>query len=142
MHNLTHNQRGANIILILVVIIVFALLVGTAFLMINNEKAKTRDAKRLSDVTRIQAAFEFLYNDTARYTGASLDGCNQVGMLVSSCNLSAYLPSIRQFQDPGKFAYTISVVPDEEQYQVTFTLEKKYDGLAAGTHTVSSAGIQ
>ena len=110
--------------------------------MINNEKAKTRDARRLSDMARIQAAFEFLYNDTASYVGAAKDGCNAKGALVSQCNLKTYLPSIASFKDPGKYRYSISTVPSDESYAVTFTLEKSYGTLGAGTHILTPQGIK
>ena len=136
------NQQGVALLTILILVIAFGLLIGGGFMLLNNEKAKARDAKRLSDITRIQAAFEFLYNDTASYEAAAQNGCSQPGMLVSQCNLSAYLPNIKQFRDPGKYKYIVSQVPTEESYEITFTLEKDYDSLRAGRHTLSPQGIQ
>lgn len=127
---------------VMIVIIAFALVIGGCFLLINNEKAKTRDAKRLSDISRIQAAFEMLYNNTASYQPAADGGCNEVGSLASQCNLKQYIPGIAQFLDPGKYEYRVNVVPSPETYEITFTLEKTYQNLKAGKHTLSPAGIQ
>lgn len=136
------HQQGAALVQIVIIIIVFCLLVGGGFFLINNEKAKTRDARRLSDMARIQAAFEFLYNDTASYQGAAHDGCDATGALVSQCSLKTYLPSIASFKDPGKYRYFMSTVPSDESYAVSFTLEKSYGTLRAGTHVLTPQGIQ
>ena len=136
------NQKGASLVTILILVVVFGLLIGGSFILINVEKAKARDAKRLSDITRIQAAFEFLYNETASYGQAAIDGCSQAGMLVSQCNLKKYLPTINQFSDPGKYSYVVSQVPNDESFQITFTLEKDYDSFRAGSHTLTPTGIK
>jgi len=137
-----NHQQGSALVRIVIIIIVFCLLVGGGFFLINNEKAKTRDARRLSDMARIQAAFEFLYNDTASYEGAANNGCDAKGSLVSQCNLKAYLPSIASFKDPGKYRYVVSTVPSDESYAVSFTIEKSYGTLNAGTHVLTPQGIK
>jgi len=137
-----NNQKGVSLVTILIFVIVFGLLIGGGFLLLNEERAKTRDAKRLADMARIQAAFEFLYNDTASYTLAAQGGCGQKNSLVSQCNLKQYLSSITQFRDPGKYEYSVNQVPSEESYEITFYLEKSYNDLKAGKHTLSPAGIR
>lgn len=136
------NQRGISILAVLIIIITACLVIGGGFLLINQEKARTRDAKRMSDMTRVQAAFELMFNQTASYAMAATDGCSQTGMPVSSCALGTFLPSIGQFKDPGKYAYIVTAVPTELTYQVTFTLEKDYGTLKAGKHTLSPDGIK
>ncbi len=136
------HQQGSVLVRIVIIVIVFCLLVGGGFFLINNEKAKTRDARRLSDMARIQAAFEFLFNDTASYEGAANHGCDTKGSLVSQCNLKTYLPSIASFKDPGKYRYSISTVPSDESYAVSFTLEKSYGTLRAGAHFLTPQGIK
>ena len=136
------NQKGLSLVVILILVIIFGLIIGGGFVLLNQEKAKARDAKRLSDITRVQAAFEFLYHDTANYALAAQNGCDKAGMLVSQCNLKQYLPSIAQFRDPGGYSYAISGVPSEEGYEVTFNLEKSYYNLKAGKHTLTHNGIK
>ncbi|MDP2684069.1 MAG: hypothetical protein Q8P20_03345 [bacterium] len=137
-----NHQKGVSLINILIIVIVVGIIIGGGFLLLNNERSKTRDAKRMSDIVRIQAAFEFLYNNTASYEFAAVGGCESVGNLVSQCNLSKYMPTIAAIKDPGKFSYIVSTVPTEDDYQITFTLENSYDSYAAGQHVVSPAGIQ
>jgi hypothetical protein len=139
---LQSNQKGIAIVRLLIIVAVVCVVIGGGFILLNSEKANTRDAKRLSDVARLQAAFELLYNATASYAGASQGGCDHIGALVSQCNLSSYIPAIAQFKDPGKYSYKISQVPSDEGYQVTFYLEKQYGDLKSGKHTLSPTGIQ
>ena len=135
------NQKGFNLVLVIVLVIVIGAIIGGGFLLLNNERSKTRDAKRLSDITRIQAAFEFLYNDTASYELAAATGCSEVGTLVSQCNLKQYMPTIVSLIDPGKYSYTVSVVPGRDTYTITFQLENSYNNFAAGRHTLTPNGI-
>ncbi|MFH0804815.1 MAG: hypothetical protein V1916_01310 [Patescibacteria group bacterium] len=136
------STTGFGLVGTLITIAVTAFVIGGGFLMLNSERAKTRDSKRLADMARVQAAFEFLFNDTASYALAAQNGCSQAGSPVSSCNLKQYFPTLGQLQDPGKLAYTVSKAPSEEGYEVTFTLEYAYGSLAAGRHTLSPDGIQ
>ena len=137
-----HQQHGLSVVRLLISILIVCVVIAVGFVMFNSEKAKTRDAKRLSDITRIQAGFELLHNATASYAEAAVNGCDQVGALVSTCNLSTYIPTIAQFKDPGKYSYKISTVPSDDGYAVTFYLEKQYDTLKAGKHTLSQSGIK
>lgn len=139
---MSFNQKGASLIKILIIVIIVGAILGGFFLLLNNERSKTRDAKRMADIVRIQAAFEFLYNDTASYEFAAIGGCDTVGSFVKQCNLSKYISTISTFQDPGEFSYLISVRPTDDDYAVTFTLENSYDSLQSGQHVLSSAGIR
>jgi len=136
------NQKGITLVKLLIIIIVLGAIIGIMFILLNNEKAKTRDAKRLSDISRLQAAFELMYSDTASYEQAAKNGCSQVGMTASQCNLKNYIPSINQFKDPGRYQYLVSKVPSEDGYEITFYLEKSYYNLEAGKHTLSPQGIK
>ncbi len=136
------TQRGSTLVNVIIIVIVFGIVIGGCFYLIGEERAKTRDAKRLSDISRIQAAFEILYNDTASYELAANGGCNQEGSPVSSCNLSAYLPTIADFKDPGSSRYLITEVPSETAFGVSFQLEKEYGTLIEGKHKLTPAGIK
>lgn len=135
------NQKGVSLITILVAVIIVGAILGGFFLLLNNERSKTRDAKRIADIVRIQAAFEFLYNETASYELAAAGGCDKEGTLVSQCNLSKYISTIASIQDPGEYNYIVSTVPSEDDYGITFTLENAYDSFQAGQHVVSANGI-
>ncbi|MBI5037304.1 MAG: hypothetical protein HZC01_01150 [Candidatus Kerfeldbacteria bacterium] len=136
------NQSGVSTVTILTIIIVIGVLVGGGFFLLNQERSKTRDAKRMADMARLQAAFEMMFNNRASYGDAAINGCATAGDLVSACNLSGYLSDSAQFKDPGGGAYTVTTVPSELTYQVTFSLENAYGNYAAGQHTLSPEGIQ
>ena len=139
---MNYNQKGAGLITILIIVIVFGAILGGGFLLLNNERSKTRDAKRMADMARIQAAFELLYNDTASYELASSGGCDSAGSLASQCNLSKYIPTIANIKDPGKYTYQVSVVPTEDNFEIRFTLENSYESYLAGVHSLSPSGIK
>ncbi|MDD5040085.1 MAG: hypothetical protein PHY34_02960 [Patescibacteria group bacterium] len=136
------SQKGISLPAIIIIAGVFCIVIGGAFFLINNERAKARDAMRLSDMARVQAAFELLFSDTASYEGAAESGCNTKGMVVSQCNLGTYISSIAEIKDPGKYRYTVSEVPAADKYGVTFQLEKEYQDLSAGKHVLSPSGIR
>ncbi|MFH1366929.1 MAG: hypothetical protein ABIH38_02975 [Patescibacteria group bacterium] len=120
---------------LLLIVIIFGVL------LLNQERARTRDAKRMADMAQVRFGFEVLFNETNSYAQAG-EGCRQVGSLVSACDLSAYLANIAQIKDPGKYQYQVTKVPGEKDFEVTFTLEKGYDRLAKGKHTLSAEGIK
>lgn len=118
-----------------------ALLLVFGVLLTNNERAKTRDALRLADLSRTQYAFEVMFFEKNSYKEAA-SGCPKINDLVSQCALSQYLPNIAKISDPGKYQYKITKVPDDENFEVTFYLEKGHGDLRAGKHTLSNQGIK
>ncbi|MFH1207288.1 MAG: hypothetical protein V1668_01640 [Patescibacteria group bacterium] len=140
---MTHdNQKGLSALLIIIVVIIFCAVIGGAFLLLNEEKAKSRDAKRMSDMARIQAAFELNFADTSSYAAAAQIGCDKAGMLVSQCSLQAYIPTIGQMKDPGEYQYQVVSVPTNDGYGISFTLEKSYENFPAGRHLLTQDGIK
>jgi len=137
-----YSQKGITMVQLLIWVLVFGIIIGGGIILINQEKSKTRDAKRISDITRLQAAFEFLFNDTNSYEGAAQDGCSKFGDPVSHCNLQKYLPNIANFRDPTGGNYVVTVLPSQDNYEILFHLEKNYDEFRAGKHTLSPAGIK
>lgn len=125
-------------------IIFTALLLGVvvfAVALLNGERARVRDAKRMADMAQVRYGFEILFNQKNSYADAA-PGCPEEGTLVSACALGEYLPNIAQIEDPGKYSYKVTAVPDEENFEITFYLEKSYDSLPAGRHTLSASGIR
>ena len=135
------NQRGLTLLRILLIVFVVGVLLAAVFLFVTREQARARDAKRIADMARLQAAFELLFADRATYADAA-QGCPQAGSPASACTLTTYLPTIAQLIDPSGGQYLVTVVPSKDAYGVGFTLERSYDGLKKGEHTLSQAGIQ
>lgn len=135
------SNQGFSKVQLLINLGIIGLILVLAGLWVGSEKAKTRDAKRITDMVQVQTAFELLYQDKNSYQSAA-SGCNQVGLLVSQCNLEDYLNNISDLKDPGKFNYQVTKVPNQDEYEITFRLEKSYYSLKAGNHILSQNGIQ
>lgn len=135
------RPSGLSLIELIVLIGLFGLTILLGIFLLGNERARTRDAQRLADMNRVQAAFQILYFEKASYAAAA-EGCPRVGDDVADCGLGRYLAGFSVLRDPGKYAYTISKVPDQDGYEVAFTLERSYGTLEAGSHTLTKNGIR
>jgi type II secretory pathway pseudopilin PulG len=138
---IANDKKGFSLVEILITLGLVLALVAVGLALLNNERAQVRDAHRLADMTRIAAAFDVLHNETNSYLTAAL-GCNEVGQLVSQCKLSTYLEDITQVLDPGSSDYLVTSVPNDQSYEITFSLERGYNSLSAGQHTLSELGIR
>ncbi len=123
---------------IVIAVLVFFFLLGTAAWSYGQENKMARDATRLADIRQIQAAFELIYRDNKSYQSAAC----QKDDLVSLCQLAEHLPQIAQIGDPGKSHYLVNETPGETGYSISFSLEKSYGELSAGLHTLSEDGIK
>ena len=68
------NKAGFTLIELLVVIAIIGLLASVVLLALNGAREKSREAKRLADVSQLASAFELMFNDAAAYptgTGAA-----------------------------------------------------------------------
>lgn len=66
---MTYNkkQNGFSLVELLLVILVILLLATVSAIAVNSQKAKARDAKRISDIRAIQTALEFYKSDEGQY---------------------------------------------------------------------------
>ncbi len=64
------NQKGFTLIELLVVIAIIGLLSTLAVVALNSARAKSRDARRISDVKQMQTALEMYFNDVGLYPNA------------------------------------------------------------------------
>ncbi|MCX6798236.1 MAG: prepilin-type N-terminal cleavage/methylation domain-containing protein [Candidatus Falkowbacteria bacterium] len=65
------NNKGFTLIELLVVIAIIGLLSTLSIVALNNARARSRDARRLSDVKQMQTALELYYNDAGIYPGGN-----------------------------------------------------------------------
>jgi prepilin-type N-terminal cleavage/methylation domain-containing protein len=135
------NNKGFTLVELLVVLSIFIVVTLLYTLLLTNERARTRDARRMADMVRLETSFELLFNEKNSYAEAAV-GCGEEGSPASNCSLTEYWPAIAQLEDPGSFEYLVTIVPEEKNYEVSFRLERDYDRLAAGRHTVSPEGIK
>ncbi|MBN1325390.1 prepilin-type N-terminal cleavage/methylation domain-containing protein [Candidatus Falkowbacteria bacterium] len=62
-----NKQNGFSLVELLIVILVILVLATISALAVNSQKAKARDAKRISDIRAIQTALEFYKSDEGQY---------------------------------------------------------------------------
>jgi hypothetical protein len=135
-------QRYHRVIIWTVCGIVIIVVMILWFWRIGIEQSRARDIQRMSDAMVIQTAFEKMFQHDRSYANAAVKGCDQVGMSIRRCGLREYYKNINQIFDPGKFDYVVTKVPDKTTYEVTFTLERDYEGLTRGDHTITPEGIK
>lgn len=135
------QRRGFTLTETLITGALFGVLLIIATMVLSMERARTRDAQRIGDMTRIASGFALLYAQKASYADAAA-GCSKVGVAASSCTLGEVLPGLEAVKDPGRFSYTVSKVPDRDDFGIRFRLERRYGSLSAGPHTLTKNGIQ
>jgi prepilin-type N-terminal cleavage/methylation domain-containing protein len=133
----TKKQSGFTLIELLVVIAIIALLASIVLVALGSARSKSRDAKRIGDVRQLGTALELYYNDNNAYPSA-LSGLapSYIGAVPTaptppdgSCNT-------------GNNAYTYTQTGSGSGYTLAFCVGGATGGLAAGTHSESTNGIQ
>ena len=133
------TQKGFTLIELLVVIAIIGLLASVVLLSLNSARAKSRDAKRMSDVRQLASALELYFNDNNAYPTTSL------GQLVPS-----YIGTMPTYPTPSDGtcatatagAYVNSYTGTAGGYSLSFCLGGTTGGYSAGTRTLTQAGIQ
>ena len=85
-HLFRKKGEGFTLIELLVVIAIISLLATLGIAALNNARMKSRDAKRLADMSQIKKAFEMFYDDNYRYPDVANDGVNINGEAVGDNN--------------------------------------------------------
>lgn len=135
------KQKGFSLVRILIFGFGIAVVIAVFVMLLLGERARTRDAQRIGDMTRLAAGFALLYNQKASFLDAAA-GCPTIGSLAGSCTLESIIPNVKTIEDPGSFGYLIRKVPDRDDFAVQFRLERKYGTWAAGYHVLTKSGIQ
>jgi general secretion pathway protein G len=141
------NQKGFTLIELLVVIAIIGLLSTLSVVALNSARAKSRDARRISDIQQIQSALEMYFNDANAYPatlGTSIIGSSTYLAIVptaptpfdnntgSACNASTNL-----------YSYTVEPVNGvaSGSYTLTYCLGSNTGSVKAGLNTATPAGI-
>jgi len=137
------STRGFTLIELLVVIAIIGLLSSLSVIALNSARAKSRDAKRISDVKQLQTALELYFNDYNLYpttaavaSGASLGGVNTYMSLVptaptppdSTCTTA-------------QNTYTYGQDSSGSSYHISYCLGSLTGSIAAGAHDVTPVGL-
>ncbi len=135
------KHEGFTLTETLIIGALFGLFTLAGTLLLSAERARTRDMKRVADMTRLSAGFALLYGQKATYADAAT-GCPTVGSNAAMCALTDVMSGLSTIKDPGKFSYTVQQVPDKNGFAIVFRLERSYGTLKAGRHYLTKAGIQ
>lgn len=134
-------QRGFTLIELLVVIAIIGLLASVVLVSLNSARAKSRDAKRASDIRQFASALEMYYNDNP-----SVGYPSTLGPLVP--NYMATVPSYPLPADGScasnvtAGAYALNYTGSSGGYTLQFCLGAQTGGYAAGTRTLTSQGVR
>lgn len=134
------KHKGFTLTETLIIGALFGVFVLAGTLLLGAERARTRDMKRVADMTRLSAGFALLYSQKASYVDAAA-GCPKVGSDAAACALTDVLSGLNGLKDPGKYRYTVVRVPDIDDFGISLHLERSYSALKAGTHVLTKTGI-
>ena len=148
---LRNKNKGFTLIELLVVIAIIGLLASVVLLSLNSARAKSRDAKRLSDVRQLVSAMEMYFNDKSAYPTNTASVTNPVDLTSqgpSAALAPKYIGQIPAVPSPadgpcaGKNVYNYQAPADGSSYTLTFCLGDVTGGYQSNTHTASPTGIQ
>lgn len=152
------KQKGFTLIELLVVIAIIGLLSSVILVAVYNARMKSRDAKRVGDMSRMVTAFELFYNTNRGYPAATGTGLPD-GMVPTYIASHATNPlpadgtcgSVQypNGQDATSYYYVptgtastfngLTIYPDYNYY---FCLGSKTGDVSAGTHSLTPKGIR
>lgn len=137
------NQKGFTLIELLVVIAIIGLLASVVLLSLNSARAKSRDAKRLSDVRQLVSALELYFNDYNAYPASLATLTNgYIGALPAYPTPVDNPSGTTSCNSYSSYTTNYSTTSSNSQYTLVFCLGGSTGGLGAGVHTASQNGIQ
>lgn len=150
-----NKNKGFTLIELLVVIAIIGLLASVVLLALNSARQKARDAKRLADVRQFASALELYFNDKSSYPTVGFNGASPTVMTTQNMTAAGLVPTyigvIPAAPTPADapcndttnaYSYQVPSGNSVNSYTLTFCLGQQTGGYAAGTHTMTQAGIQ
>jgi len=157
------KSAGFTLVELLVVIAIIGVLSTLAVVSLNNARAKSRDAKRVSDIKQIQTALELYFADLNTYPvqgttaakitlGGETALCLDEDAFVAACDAggTTYMGQVPSNPTPEGTAYLYHATDSAgadctsgtcTSYIIDFTIEGVVGSLAAGAHTATPSGI-
>jgi len=122
-------KKGFTLVELLVVIAIIALLSTLSVVALNSARAKSRDARRQSDIKQIRTALEMYFDSALTYP----DNCSALGSTTnclclssngwggSNCTGTIFMQKVPK--DPGTNSYNYTKGSTGATYTITYTLE-------------------
>lgn len=136
------KQKGFTLIELLVVVAIIGLLLSIISVGFGRSRMKSRDAKRMTDISQIRSGLDLHYNHGSGYPDlASWNSGNIV------CNGERIMTTPKDPLLQVNYTYLTQGQTDGcggvvwQNYYVEFTTEAETDLGAAGTYYLSPAGI-
>jgi prepilin-type N-terminal cleavage/methylation domain-containing protein len=105
------NKKGFTLVEILTVVAIMSILIGIMTVSFGDARAKSRDAKRISDIAQIQLILEYYYEKNNMYP-LSLNDLN-----------SEDFTKVPEAPQPGDSEYKYAVSQNKKRYHLGITLE-------------------
>lgn len=140
------NRKGFTLIELLVVIAIIGILSTLAIVALGNARARSRDAKRVSDIRQITSALELYYNDQGMYPTAITPGNS---LAAAGTTYMALIPSNPTPVNDGNCPatpgsatnYSYSQINSNASYVITYCIGAATGQLSEGTRRASPIGL-
>lgn len=151
-----NNKQGFTLIELLVVIAIIGLLSTLSIVALNSARARSRDARRVSDIKQIQTALEMYYNVANQYPAAGTLA-NDLSTSTSpaikfggTSFMTAWPVAPTPFDNStatahcnaGNNTYVYTQTSSGASYTLTYCLGAETGGTPIGVNTASPAGIR
>ena len=150
-------SKGFTLIELLVVIAIIGLLASVVIVALAGSRQKSRDAKRVADITQMSKAMELFFTQYSTYpTTAStcIIGVTAGCLGVLSPTIVNVLPAAPKPADPGCVGSLGAGIANDYQlvstggvntvnsYAITFCVSAQTGSFSAGVHTLTDKGFQ
>lgn len=132
------RKKAFTLIELLVVIAIVGVLTAITVIVLQNARAKSRDAKRITDVKQIQTALELYFNDNGSYPTSITSTIATGGTVYMTTYPTAPIPADGDCTEENN-NYTYS--SDGSTYSISFCLGNPNSGLNAGEKIATRDGI-
>jgi len=123
-------KKGFTLVELLVVIAIIALLSTLSVVALNSARAKSRDARRQSDIKQIRTALDMYYDSNNQQypagNGVQLGKTDYVcltsaGWATSGCSGTIFMQKVPK--DPGAYSYNYTLGAGSTTYKIVYTLD-------------------